>query len=67
MSNPYWLNPAATSEGPSSRTMAHVTVPPVREHTNNYFLSWPLIPKQQNAVENFVVREDTRQYRHTRQ
>jgi hypothetical protein len=67
MSNPYWLSPTATSEGPSSRIMSQIAIPPVREHTNNYFLFWPIVPKQQNAVENFVVREDTRQHRHTRQ
>lgn len=61
----YWLNP--TIKGKPLVAKSEVAVPSTREHANNYFLMHPIVPKQQHAVENFVVREQTRQLNHIRQ
>lgn len=61
----YWLNPTIQGKPPVGKT--EVSVPSTREHENTHFLMHPIVPKQQHAVENFVVREQTRQSRQTRQ
>ena len=63
----YWLNPTIQGKPPAGRKMTEVSVPPTREHVNTHFLTWPTVPRQQHAVENFVVREQTRLSHHTRQ
>ena len=63
----YWLNPTIQGKPPIGRKMSEITVPSTREHINTHFLAWPIFPRQQHAVENFVVREQTRLSHHTRQ
>ena len=61
----YWLNPTIKGKTPVGKT--EVSVPPMRERENTHFLIHPIVPRQQHAVENFVVREQTRQSHQTRQ